>query len=58
MKFLCLIQSHLSTVRKKPCTHVLPSDSCKLSKEEKGEECDFKTEVSEEYCKCDVYGIP
>lgn len=54
MKFLCLLWLHLSTVRKKTCQHVLPSDSCKLSKEEKGEECDFMTEVSEEYSKCDV----
>ncbi|XP_048054757.1 tumor necrosis factor receptor superfamily member 18 [Megalobrama amblycephala] len=47
----------LIKLRKKPCRHVLPSDSCKLSKEEKGEECDFKTEVSEEYSKSDIYGI-
>lgn len=55
MKFLCLTWSHLSTGRKK---YVMPSDtrSCKLSKEEMGEKCDFKTE--EENSKCDVDSIP
>uniref|UniRef100_A0A671NSJ4 Tumor necrosis factor receptor superfamily member 18-like n=1 Tax=Sinocyclocheilus anshuiensis TaxID=1608454 RepID=A0A671NSJ4_9TELE len=44
------------------CTHrmVLPSDtcSCKLSKEEEGEEKDSKTELSEVPCKHDVHRFP
>ncbi|XP_056109709.1 tumor necrosis factor receptor superfamily member 18 [Rhinichthys klamathensis goyatoka] len=42
---------------RKPCTHVLPSDtcSCKLSKEEMGDGSDS---VSEEYSKCDVNSFP
>ncbi|XP_039544985.1 tumor necrosis factor receptor superfamily member 18 [Pimephales promelas] len=45
---------------RKPCTHVLPSDtcSCKLSKEEMGDGSDSKTEGSEEYSKCDVNSFP
>ncbi|XP_016374483.1 tumor necrosis factor receptor superfamily member 18 isoform X1 [Sinocyclocheilus rhinocerous] len=49
-------------ISKPSCTHrmVLPSDtcSCKLSKEEEGEEKDSKTELSEVPCKHDVHRFP